>query len=149
MNFRYSDISPEISQDFQLKLHRLCRLWQRYEHEVVSCADLTVTECQALQWLAANPEGDLEDLAIALDVTRGRLTRVLDSLEEKSLIKRIPRKTDRRALQIQVTAAARRRADQAHSARMNEIGKILSGIPNSQHQQLLNMIETLIQRIEA
>ncbi|HEX7686302.1 MAG TPA: MarR family transcriptional regulator [Burkholderiaceae bacterium] len=56
------------------------------------------------------------DLSATLDATRTQVTRLLDGLEAKGLVRRAPNSADRRSLQLESTAAGKaltRRAAQA------------------------------------
>jgi MarR family transcriptional repressor of emrRAB len=48
------------------------------------------------------------DLSTTLDATRTQVTRLLDALEQKALVQRLPGKSDRRSLQLALTDAGLR-----------------------------------------
>ncbi len=71
--------------------------------------DIRPTQYSVLTVIGANP--GLSQMAVAkrLGIERARLVHLLDSLEQRKLVKRIKSKADRRSHALHLTARARRR----------------------------------------
>ena len=68
-------------------------------------ADLKFTQFHVLKRLALNGPMSATELARAVDVDGGAMTRQLDQLETKGYLRRQPHEQDRRALRIELTEA--------------------------------------------
>lgn len=68
-------------------------------------ADLTFTQFHVLKRLATAGYTTATELARAVDVDGGAMTRQLDQLESKGYLRRQPHEQDRRALRIELTEA--------------------------------------------
>jgi len=69
--------------------------------------DTTIAQYRALVVLASRGPQRMTDLAAALDVTPSTAGRMCDRLLRKGLIRRHRARSDRRAVQVSVTAAGR------------------------------------------
>jgi MarR family transcriptional regulator, 2-MHQ and catechol-resistance regulon repressor len=67
---------------------------------------LSLAEVDVLATVARAPEGQLNCSVIAEKtlITKGGITKVLDRLEARGLVKRIPSRDDRRSISIQLSA---------------------------------------------
>ena len=68
-------------------------------------ADLKFTQFHVIKRLAVNGPMSATELARAVDVDGGAMTRQLDQLEAKGYLRRQPHQQDRRALRIELTEA--------------------------------------------
>lgn len=68
-------------------------------------ADLKFTQFHVLKRLAASGPMTATELARAVDLDGGAMTRQLDQLESKGYLRRQPHQQDRRALRIELTEA--------------------------------------------
>lgn len=69
--------------------------------------DLNFTQFLALKMLGQDERLTPVELARALYYNPGALTRLLDKLEQRGYLKRIPDPVDRRALRLELTAQGR------------------------------------------
>lgn len=92
---------------------QLCRLVGRLRAEFVNeveCemnqqgVDLNFTQFLALKLLGHDTPMTPVELARALHYNPGALTRLLDKLEQRGYLKRVPDPDDRRALRLELTA---------------------------------------------
>jgi DNA-binding MarR family transcriptional regulator len=72
-------------------------------------ADLGLTGAQlpVLHWVCHTPAATAATLCRSLGTDTGSMTRMLDRLEEKGFIRRIPSQSDRRVVHVQLTAAGK------------------------------------------
>ena len=87
--------------------------------------ETTLAQYRALVVLASRGPQRLVDLARALEVTPPTAGRMCDRLVHKGLIRRHRARSDRREVQVSITAAGRRVVDQATARRRELIAEIL------------------------
>jgi MarR family transcriptional repressor of emrRAB len=88
---------------------RLARALEAGIDQALAPLDIGMREYLALVLIADHAIEPLRpsDLRSTLDVTRTQITRLLDGLEQKKLVQRIPGREDRRSLSVSLTPAAR------------------------------------------
>jgi len=91
--------------------------------------ETTLAQYRALVVLASRGSQRLVDLARALEVTPPTAGRMCDRLVRKGLIRRHRARSDRREVQVSITAAGRHVVDQATARRRELIAEILGRIP--------------------
>lgn len=67
---------------------------------------LSLAEADVLSTIARAPEGQLNcsEIAEKTVITKSGITKILDRLEARGLVKRVPSRDDRRSISIQLTA---------------------------------------------
>jgi MarR family transcriptional repressor of emrRAB len=93
----------------RLVFHAAHRLEQRIEQALAPC-ELTMREYLALANIAIRTGEAIKpsELSVSLDATRTQITRLLDALENRGLVKRKLSAEDRRSLELSLTAAGSR-----------------------------------------
>ena len=91
--------------------------------------ETTLAQYRALVVLASRGPQRLVDLAGALEVTPPTAGRMCDRLVRKGMIRRHRARSDRREVQVSITAAGRRVVDQATARRRDLIAEILGRLP--------------------
>ncbi len=91
--------------------------------------ETTLAQYRALVVLASRGPQRLVDLARALEVTPPTAGRMCDRLVHKGLIRRHRARSDRREVQVSITAAGRRVVDRATARRRELIAEILGRLP--------------------
>ncbi|MEO0324399.1 MAG: MarR family transcriptional regulator [Myxococcota bacterium] len=91
------------------------RLFGLLERQVVCCGTVSLSQCVALQALAASPRTNAE-LAEVMGVTRGAVTRLLDGMDARGWIARLRDASDRRRLTVSLTGAG-----EAEAARLTRL----------------------------
>jgi DNA-binding MarR family transcriptional regulator len=91
--------------------------------------ETTLAQYRALVVLASRGSQRLVDLARALEVTPPTAGRMCDRLVRKGLIRRHRARSDRREVQVSITAAGRQVVDEATARRRDLIAEILGRIP--------------------
>jgi DNA-binding MarR family transcriptional regulator len=90
------------------ELVRTYQAFSSYDAAGYSDVDLTVPQADVIFTLG-NTEGlTCKDIGEKTLITKGTLTGILDRLEAKRLIRRVPLAEDRRSTRIQLTAAGER-----------------------------------------
>ena len=122
--------------------HQLRRSWA----ESLGRWDLSPHQAMALRTAHAEDGGRVSDLAARLRIAARSATEVVDSLEERGLVRRCPSPTDRRAVLVQVTEEGRALAARVEGARKEAQLAILNRLDPSDRQQLEQLLRALIAR---
>ncbi len=89
-------------------LSDLIRVYQFRDRDRICCHDISVTQCYALESLTRRGPLTLNELAAELYLDKSTVSRVVNTIERKKLLRRRPHKQDRRAVQLEITSAGRR-----------------------------------------
>ncbi|MGH3497076.1 MAG: MarR family winged helix-turn-helix transcriptional regulator [Nocardioidaceae bacterium] len=77
-------------------------------------------------------------------VTSGTMTNRVDRLTDRGLVERLPDLSDRRGVQVRLTAAGRRTVDAAMEALLERERTLLSGIPARDGRALADSLRILV-----
>lgn len=129
-------------------LARLVRAWRSLIDERLKPLELTQTHWVTLHNInMLPPEQSQIQLAKAIGIEQPSLVRTLDQLEEKRLITRQTCASDRRAKRIKLTEEASPIINAMESVIDSTRKEILSGMSQSDIQQLSAMLARLEQNI--
>jgi len=105
-------------------------------------AGLQAGEAPVLEHLSRTDSGqNPSELAERLGYTRPRMTRILDSLEQKGFVERRPDENDRRRVIVRATDAGREHADSKQTEGVDGLAKALSSLGEEDSKQLLKALE--------
>jgi DNA-binding MarR family transcriptional regulator len=85
----------------------------------------------------------------SLLVSSGTLTSRLDRLEAKGLIERVPHATDRRSMEVALTAKGNELVDRAVGDHVEREGRILSALTEAQRDELDELMRLLLAKLSA
>ncbi len=111
--------------------------------------DLTHAQWMPLFKLAKRECGTAADLARDLEMDPGAMTRSMDRLEAKGLVRRERSCTDRRVVQLMLTEEGKRVADQVPPVLANVLNGHLQGFSQAEWQQLLQFLQRMLDNGEA
>jgi len=94
---------PEVFRLIELLDKKL----KNIQGQTLRTADLTPPQFVVLRLLVESDERPLKDLADELRCTRATMTGIIDTMEKKELVKRIPHRSDRRSTLVQLTEKGR------------------------------------------
>src|SRR5437764_14408754 len=83
----------------------LVRVYQFRDRDRICCHDVSVTQCYALEALVRQGGMSMNDLAARLYLDKSTASRVVDALERKGYVTRLPHPEDRRAVILEASAA--------------------------------------------
>ena len=111
---------------------------------------LAPLEISHAQWvvvmlLGDGPAATAAELCKILIYDPGAMTRLLDRLEKKGVLRRVRAKGDRRTVQLELTAEGKRLYPKILDALVEEFNRLLRGFSKSEVRQL----ETLLTRMVA
>jgi DNA-binding MarR family transcriptional regulator len=115
-------------------------MWARMAEELDTLGhDLTFSQYMTLKKLADGTAG-VTDLARAVDLNPGAMTRLLDKLEAKGLIARVADAGDRRALNIHLTEAGLAIWQDINQCGMRVRERAMHGMSEAERDQLTRLI---------
>lgn len=105
----------------------------------------TLAESRLLWEFAHHDSPTATDLARALDLDAGYLSRLLRSFKERGLITSTPSATDARQAHLSLTAAGRQAFAPLDTRSREQVADLLGTLPETQQQQLLQAMSTIEQ----
>jgi DNA-binding MarR family transcriptional regulator len=115
-------------------------MWARMAEELDTLGhELTFSQYMTLKKLADGTAG-VTDLARAVDLNPGAMTRLLDRLEAKGLITRVADAGDRRALNIHLTEAGLVIWQDINQCGMRVRERAMHGMSEAEREQLMRLV---------
>ena len=87
----------------------------------------------------------MNDLALVLKVSHSRITRIIDTLVKKKLVKRYPSKQDRRSWLAEITSEGRSTNEQSERDFMNNQKELLKRLPKEKIDQIYDDIKLYLE----
>jgi DNA-binding MarR family transcriptional regulator len=106
---------------------------------------LTPQQAHLLCVLLAGPLG-MTELSRILSIERSSLTSMVDRLERRDLVARIPNPSDRRAFQIELTRPGLALAHDAHNAFTTRIDALTADLSPTARRTLTTTLTTIFNR---
>ncbi|GAA2066670.1 MarR family transcriptional regulator [Streptomyces albiaxialis] len=126
---------------------QLLRLTKRLNHaHRQSFAPVGVTPAQArlLRVTGHSPEPPrMADLAERLGVVPRQVTSLVDALEERSLVRRVPDTANRRVTRIELTEGGRKALQELRQARRSAAEDLLAPLTHDQRGELSTLLALL------
>ena len=116
------------------------------ERDTVCCGDVTVPQCVALQRLHGSTTA-VSTLADYLGKSPSATTRLVDGLEKRSWVERLPDPDDRRRLQLVLTDAGEAKARELRSATEEIAVQLLDEIPERRQAEVVDALSLLEEAI--
>jgi DNA-binding MarR family transcriptional regulator len=140
--------SPEIGPWWR-QLERLERVLLCVGPDEICCEGLTPRQTSMLRTLVAQEGARLSDLAAASRITPSAMTRVIEKLEQRGLVRRLRgTQEDGRAAMVEITPGGRqvrRRIDQLMRQRARAVAE---SIPPSRRAPVLNALREFCTALE-
>ena len=119
----------ETHGDFREGIRLLARL-ARVAEQTCQSTGISLPQYRLLVSAAEGPQRASE-LAAAVGVSRPTLTSLVDGLEQGGLVRRMPVASDRRGIQLELTAAGREATYRAERALSVRLLTLMNGEPQS------------------
>lgn len=107
--------------------------------------DLTPVQYAALKTIIRNPGIDQATLAGAIAYDRATIGGVVDRLERKALVQRVPKAQDRRARALTATEVGRQVAERAEPVVAEIQSAMLEGLDGQERSQLIALLDKATQ----
>ncbi len=124
-------------------LMRVARTQRRRWRDVLAPWDLSPHQARALRVVIAHEGVRLSDLAETLHIAARSATEVVDGLQARDLVRRVPDPTDRRAVLVQATEAGRRVQQEVSAARAADSADFFGRLPPGDRADLARLLRVL------
>jgi len=128
------------------RLHSAAIHLLRRAAEEDRAAGLSRARLSALSVVVFRGPLTLGELAAAEGVRSATMTGIVNGLEREGLVRRRPHGTDRRAVQVEATAAGRRLLDRARARRLELVASKLADVSDAELDVLERAAELLEER---
>lgn len=135
---RQADFLPTVQA-----LARCYQAFETYSAAHVRALGLTPPQFDIIATLGNTPGMTAKDLCEKTLITKGTLTGVVDRLEAKKLVRRLPSPTDGRCQIVQLTARGEATFARVFPATLAHIGKVFAGISHKELQQTEDVLKRL------
>lgn len=117
-----------MSTEIWTGLRSLLRLYDKMLKRVCAEHNLTVIEADVISFLQNNPEKDTAaDIAELRMLSKGAVSKAVESLIQKSFLERIPDKQDRRRIHLKLKPEAEPVLEMVNAVREEFLKKVLEG----------------------
>jgi len=136
-------LKEDPTQLFGFLIHEIARLLSRAFEQQTSELKVTREQARVLAYIAVNEGAKQADIARLMDVQKIRITKLVDDLEQKGLIKRKPDPNDRRVKKLYIEDTAQVVLKSIWQ-RLSDVSDIaLSAIPPDQRNVLVTQLSNV------
>jgi DNA-binding MarR family transcriptional regulator len=118
------------------------RLFASLEREEICCGTVTRAQCVLLQTLLGG-EWDVSSLASTARVSKSAMTRLIDGLEARGLVRRRRASDDGRRVLVELTGDGRAEATRLHRLTERSVAALVERIPPAERDQVVRSIGLL------
>lgn len=115
---------------------------EQKELKISSQHGLTHAEFRCLRIFGESQGVNNKHIANKMNLSASRLTRIIDGLEKKGYVARSLNQDDRRNLRLSITDKGNILIRELNSSYLNMHKKILSNIPESKHEAVIDAMES-------
>ncbi|WP_019009360.1 MarR family winged helix-turn-helix transcriptional regulator [Deinococcus aquatilis] len=131
-------------------LRRITRLHTALQQRTATCCGIqSLTRCQMLTTLGRESPLTLADLSRRLGADKGWLSRNVDELVQDGLVSKQPRATDRRAIELTLTAQGQEQVAALNAELAAQSVRLLGHVPQEEQAGVLRALELLAAALEA
>jgi DNA-binding MarR family transcriptional regulator len=122
------------------------------DQEFLGCEEVASLEVTAAQFsilkvvLKGNARSACE-LCKFMDYDRGAMSRMIDRLESKNLIRRVPLAHTRRTMALEVTAAGRAAFPKMEACLDRVVGRLLKGVTKTQVREAEKVLKRMLENV--
>ena len=107
-------------------------------------ASLTISQCKVLRRLAKKGPESASQLSRSLSMSPSNVTGIIDRLQNKGLVKRVPKIGDRRVMMITLTSAGKKTSESLPETAENRLVSGLENLEKSEVKKLSGALNTII-----
>lgn len=123
-------------------------MWAEMAREMAAAGhDLTYSQFVTIKRLAMDSSDGVTDLARWAQVNPGAMTRLLDKLETRGLLRRIADPNDRRALHIVLTDAGQAIWSDIEHCGERVRARAVQGMDDGEREQLFRLLNQVLQNL--
>ncbi len=136
-------------QKFHELITRLQVVLNDIDYTQKACLQAGRMECQLLNYLnKIRRPANMNELAMELNVSHSRVTRIMDNLVNKSLVTRRPSEDDRRCWYAIITEKGMKLADNSQQTVVNQQEKIMKKLPNADTEAIYKSFKKYVEAYE-
>ena len=117
---------------------------QEKEIKIARIYGLAQAEFRCLRYFNADEEINNKDIAGRMELSPGRLTRIIDGLVKKGLVKRELILNDRRNMKVSLSSSGVLLLDQINELYLNIHKEILNEINEVEYKQIIKALKVLV-----
>jgi DNA-binding MarR family transcriptional regulator len=145
----YSVATLEASNSLGFLIKRCGVLMTQVAERRFAGSSVSFTQWLALIWLSTQRSHiSASELSAELGHDMGALTRVVDELERRGLVRRERSRRDRRAVEIAITAAGRRQAQNAKRAIVDLLNELVAPYSDSEIATLIALMQRMLAHLQ-
>lgn len=143
-------INPLNSREDRIidALRRIIRAIDLYSHELSARYSLTGPQLMCLRELARSGELSQGALASALSLSPATISGIVDRLEQKELVTRRRRRSDRRSVAVGLTRRGRSVVRRAPAPLQETFARRLASLPARQRNQISDVLQQIVTMME-
>ncbi|ALJ14900.1 MarR family winged helix-turn-helix transcriptional regulator [Sphingopyxis macrogoltabida] len=130
-----------MSETIGFLLNDTARMFRRAYNARTRDSGITALQSRVLSYLARYPGIRQGPLAELIEVEPITLSRMIDRLEESSLVERRADPTDRRAWQLHLTASAEPLLDTLRETARDVVAEATEGLSDAERDELTRLVE--------
>lgn len=134
--------SKQLVERSRQSFTRLARFINQLMREQLFCGPVTVQQCYTLEALIDGPKS-MSALAAEVALHQSTLTRIVEKLEKQNLLSRRRKKTNQRAVEVQITEAGKQVHALLETQSSQMISQLLDLIPQNRRVAVVDSIEEL------
>lgn len=145
-------VAPVLDRPAQQSKHGIIRLINRLRVELIDAMDrelaqfdISAPQLIVLASVANNEADSASKLCRSISYDPGAMTRMIDRLEQKRLIRRVPHPDDRRATNLELTAAGKALYPQLIGAKETVQAQFLRGFSKDEVATLEGLLNRLLE----
>ncbi len=131
--------------DLLCELTRLCNI---KEEHLASTFNLSPGEFRLLKCFVSKESYTTKELCYLLNLTPGRITHLVSSLEKKNLIKRYVTPIDRRNIIISLSSASRNFINSIYADHVNFHNNVLIKVTEKKKREILSSLKMLVDSLQ-
>lgn len=105
---------------------------------------LNTVQALVIVLLAEGHAGTAADIGRELSHDAGAMTRMIDKLEERGLVRRLPRERDRRATDLELTKEGRRLHAEVRRVQVAVLNRMLRGFSRAEARTLERLLKRIV-----
>lgn len=145
-----AEARPELRRA-AVTLHRaltdFVRQYQFRNRHEICCYGITVSQCYLLDALSTHGPLSMQDLAAHLCLKISTVTRLVDGLARKNLVRRQKDANDRRIVRAELTETGARTHEKITEDLLVRQEEILLSMPEDVREEVVRAICTLVQKV--
>ncbi|WP_456430927.1 MarR family winged helix-turn-helix transcriptional regulator [Thermosulfuriphilus sp.] len=137
-------------KDLERLTHLIIQFFEKmasWENSVVKGSGLSPAQMHTIEIIGVNQGLRMKELAEKMGITTGTLTVMIDRLEKKGLVERLPNQKDRRSYLVHLTSKGQELFHQHHQHHLRLTEEALSGMSPEEKQDFSRLLEKFISQL--